>query len=186
MRWNLKLKSLAVLTLVLAVATALLYFRYPASLPVSAKSPEPWNGNAIAATYVGAQFREVDPANAVLLLSYDLENNTASDYHFADGPGMVVMSRLTSDGSLSSKEDVRLGYATFLPARQRARIELQIRRAFTWPPQWDPALQDKLKDAVNQALADTDEFVLFDQGDRSQIEFPRGWQEFQLASVIKR
>ncbi len=35
------------------------------------------------------------------------------------------MSRLASDGTLSSQEDVRLGYPTFLPAGQKARVALE-------------------------------------------------------------
>jgi hypothetical protein len=171
-------KTIVLLLVVLGIAATWL-----GSSPLrSRRSPE-WNSSGIRAKYVSAQLREVDPQHASLLLSYDLTNNTDQDYRLADGPSMVVMSRIKSDHSLSSQEDVRLGYATFLPARQRARVALEIRRPFVWPEDNDALLENKLKDFVNQRLDDTEDFVLFDQTDRYQIEFPSGWQEFKLAST---
>ena len=145
-----------------------------------------WNTSAMAASYVSAQLKEIDAENASLLLSYDVENKTDLDYRLSDISGTVVMSRLKSTSSLSSQEDIRLSYPTFLPARQRTRVELQVQHPFVWPAENDPAFQDKLKDFVNQRLADVDELVLFDQSDRFQIRFPGGWQELWLASVIER
>ena len=142
-----------------------------------------WDAGAITATYLSAQLREIDPSNAGLLLSYELQNNTDTDYRLADAPGVVVMSRLAPDDSLSSQEDVRLAYSTLLPARQRARVTLQLRRSFEWPAASDSALQDKLKEFINQRLEGVEAFVLFDQGERCQIEFPRAWRPFKLASA---
>jgi hypothetical protein len=36
---------------------------------------------------------------------------------------------------------------------------------------------------VNQRLVDAQSFVLFDQADRFQIEFPSAWQELKMASA---
>ena len=166
--------------LVVIAIMAYSYYRYGRPAP----SPS-WNGSAMTATYLGAQLREIDPANVDLALSYELQNNTDTDYRLADAPGYIFMSRLAADGSLSSQEEVRLGYSTFLPARQRSRVTLELRRRFDWPPANDPALQDKLKSFVNDRLSGVDEFVLFDQAERWQIEFPRGWQEFKLASITR-
>jgi len=147
------------------------------------RRPQPWNAGAITATYVGTQLLEIDPSNARLQLSYELQNNTDTDYRLADGPGVVVMSRMVNDGGLSSQDDVRLAFPTFLPARQRVRATLNLPRQFKWPAKGDAALQNKLKDFINQRLSGIDGFVLFDQGDRCQIEFPRGWQPLELASA---
>lgn len=168
---------IAIAAAILLAIGAVSYYEY------GYRRPQPWNPSGITATYLGAELHETDPQNASLLLSYELENNTGTDYRLADGPGVVVMSRLANDGSLSSQEGVQLSYSTFLPARQRARVALELRRSFNWPASNDPAAQDKLKDFINQRLTAVNEFVLFDQGDRLQIEFPRGWQEFKLASA---
>ena len=166
--------------LALVLTATILYFR------PSSKAQKPWNSTAITATYVGAQLRQLDSGNAALFLAYEVQNHTDSDYQLADGPTALVMSRLRTDGSLSSQQPVRLSYPTFLPARQRARVALEVPAAFNWPGENDPAFQDKLRDFVNQKLADVQAFVLFDQPDRFDIEFPGGWQELKLASALPR
>jgi hypothetical protein len=166
--------------LALVVTAIVLYFH-----PV-AKTQKPWNSTAITATYVGAQLRQLDSGNASLFLAYEVQNHTDSDYQLADGPTALVMSRLRADGSLTSQQPVRLSYPTFLPARQRARVALEVPAPFNWPGDNDPEFQDKLRDFVNQKLADVQAFVLFDQADRFDIEFPSGWQELKLASALPR
>ncbi len=165
----------------LALTALILYFH---SGPATA--PKPWNSSAITATYVGAQLRQVDSGNAALYLAYEVSNHTDSDYRLADGPAALVMSRLRADGSLSSQQQVRLSYPTFLPAQQRARVALEVPSPFGWPDDSDSAFQDKLRDFVNQKLVDVQAFVLFDQADRFEIEFPSGWQELKLASALPR
>ena len=151
-----------------------------------AASPKPWNSSAITANYVGAQLRELDSGSAALYVAYEVQNHTDSDYQLADGPGALVMTRLRADASLSSQQQVRLSYPTFLPAQQRARVALEIPAPFGWPADSDPAFQDKLRDFVNQKLVDAEAFVLFDQADRFEIEFPNGWQELKMASASPR
>ena len=165
---------------VLALAAVILYARS------SGTGPKPWNSSAITATYVGTQLRQLDSGNAALYLAYEVQNHTDSDYRLADGPQALVMTRLRADGSLSSQQQVKLSYPTFLPARQRARVALEILSPFGWPGENDSAFQDKLRDFVNQRLAEAQSFVLFDQSDRFQIEFPSGWQELKLASALPR
>lgn len=166
--------------LALMLTAVFLYFR------ATAKAQKPWNATAITATYVGAQLRQLDSGNAALFLAYEVQNHTDSDYQLADGPAALVMSRLRTDGSLSSQQPVRLSYPTFLPARQRARVALEVPAPLNWPAENDPAFQDKLRDFVNQKLTDVQAFVLFDQPDRFDIEFPGGWQELKLASALPR
>jgi hypothetical protein len=164
----------------LALAAVILYARS------SGTGAKPWNSSAITAAYVGTQLRQLDSGNAALYLAYEVQNHTDSDYRLADGPQALVMTRLRADSSLSSQQQVRLSYPTFLPARQRARVALEILTPFGWPADNDAAFQDKLRDFVNQRLADAQSFVLFDQADRFQIEFPSGWQELKLASALPR
>lgn len=164
----------------LVITAAILYLRRGGT------TTQPWNSSAITATYVGAQLRELDSGSAAVYLAYEVQNHTDSDYQLADGPRALVMSRLRTDGSLSSQEQVRLSYPTFLPARQRARVALQIPSSFSWPADSDPAFQDKLRDLVNQKLTEVQAFVLFDQADRFAIEFPSGWQELKIASALPR
>jgi hypothetical protein len=141
-----------------------------------------WNREAIQATYVASQLRQVDKARSTLVLSYDLENNSDVDYRVADGPGVLILSRLKSDGSLSQEQPIRLSYPVFLPAKQRARIAVEITQPLAWPVQDDPAYEDKLRDFVKQRLANVGAFVLFDESSHRQIELPGAWEELQEAA----
>jgi hypothetical protein len=151
----------------------------PANLPGS------WNHDAIKATYVGSQLRQIDKTLAGLFLSYDLENNTERDYRLADAPGVVIMRRLQSDHSLSQEELIRLSYPVFLPANQRVRIAIEISYPFAWPALGDPTLENKLKYFVKQRLAKVEEFVLFDEVNRCQVELPSAWQELERDAGVK-
>lgn len=144
----------------------------------------PWNSSAFEARYVDAQLREVDPQHASLVLTYEVQNNTDTDYHLANAPGFVLMSRLNSDHSLSSEQNVRLAYATFLPAKQKSRVALEIQQRFIWPAEDDPLLQQKLESFVRQKLGNVEAYVLFNQINRCEIEFPSGWRDLQLASEL--
>jgi hypothetical protein len=140
---------------------------------------ESWNPEKIEATYVGCQFREVDRMHSSLTVTYDLKNNSNLDYRLAEGPDLVVMTKLQSNGSLSQEEPARLGYPVFLPAGQRARLAVEITRNFAWPAENDPQYGDKLKDFVKQRLQGVGEFVVFDGAHHLQIELPGAWLEIQ-------
>jgi hypothetical protein len=139
----------------------------------------PWNGKAVKAKYVESRLRQLDKAFATLTLSYELENATDVDYRLAEGPGMVIARKLRSGGGLSQEEPIRLGYPAFLPARQSARITIEITQPFLWPREDDPAYEDKLRDFVKQRLANVEEFVLFDEASRCQLELPSAWEELR-------
>ena len=137
-----------------------------------------WNREGIKASYVAVQLRQVDKAHSSLILSYDLRNLTDLDYRLADGAGLVIMSRLKGDGSLSQEESIHLSYPVFLPARQRARLAIEISRAFPWPRE-DSHYEEKLKEFVKQRLGNVRGFVLFDEASHSQIDLPAAWPELQ-------
>jgi hypothetical protein len=138
-----------------------------------------WNREAIKATYLASQLKETDKGHCTLTLSYDLENDTDSDYRLDDGRDIVIQSRLKSDGSLSQQEPLRLSYPVFLPARQHARLAIEMTQPFAWPLEEDPAYVAKLREFVKQRLANVGEFVLFDQARRAEIRLPGAWQQIQ-------
>jgi len=146
--------------------------------PVEARTSTGWNREGIKATYVATQLREVDKAHSSLILSYDLSNQTDLDYRLTDGPGIVIMSRLKGDGSLSQEESIHLSYPVFLPARQRARLAIEISKAFAWPRE-DSHYEEKLKEFVKQRLGNVKGFVLFDESSHTQIDLPAAWPELQ-------
>jgi hypothetical protein len=141
------------------------------------KPENSWKTDAITATYVGVQLKQMDNGHAALVVSYDLQNSTNSDFRLADTPAMVIMTRLKSDGSLSQEESLRLSYPVFLPARQRVRVAIEGSHPFEWPAQRDPKLEEKLREFVTQRLRNIQDIVLFDQADRFQVELPAGWRQ---------
>jgi hypothetical protein len=137
-----------------------------------------WNSDGIKAVYMAAQLRQVDKTHAKLILSYDLQNLSDVDYRLTEGSGVVIMSRLKSDGSLSQEQPVRLSYPVFLPSNQRAHMAIEITRDFSWPRD-DSHHDEKLKEFVRQALAGVRGFVLFDENSHCQIDLPPAWPNLQ-------
>src|ERR1700729_2968608 len=183
------MKTLVIFSLVVACLLVLVVFvlpRTPPNEPVqtpAAVAPV-WNSSAIQSSFAGVQVKEVDATHAALIFSYDLDNNTDTDYRLAKGPATVVMTRLKSSGSVSSEEPVELSTSIFLPARNRTHISLEVARNFNWPTglpeaQIGPVNQDKFRALVSQEVANLSGFVLFDQATHFQIELPSGWQELQ-------
>lgn len=141
--------------------------------------PKPPTPEAVEATYVGSQIKAIDKAHSSLVLSYDVQSNSDSDYRLTDGPGVLILSRLKSDGSLSQEQHFRLSYPVFVPARQHAHLAIEIAQPFAWPSDDDPALLNKLRDFVRQRLANVEEFVVYDVSYHRQLELPSAWQQLQ-------
>src|SRR5437667_6857832 len=72
-----------------------------------------WSQKPISAGYIGSQLKQIDKTRSSLIISYELENNTDSDYHLAEGPGLVILSKLKTDGSFSQEEPIRLAFRCF-------------------------------------------------------------------------
>jgi hypothetical protein len=182
------MKSLLIFAVFVAILAVVILFGLP-RLPRQERvaqqpQPSPWNSAAIHSTFAGAQVQEADATHATLEFFYDLDNNTDTDYRFAKGAGTVVMTRLKSNGSLSSQEPVELNNSIFLPARNRTRIAVQVTRPFNWPAglaptQIGPVNQLKFRQLVADEVANFSGFVMFDTATHFQIELPGGWQELQ-------
>jgi len=175
----------SIFALCLLVLVVFVLPRTPVSEPQEKHAAAPvWNPTPIQSTFAGVQVKEVDSTHATLIFSYDLDNNTDTDYQLTKGSSTVVMTRLKSSGSVSSEEPIELDNSVFLPARNRARIAVQITRNFGWPAslpgaQIGPVNQEKFRAFVAQEVANLSGFVLFDQATHFQIELPGGWQELQ-------
>lgn len=144
--------------------------------------PRTWNQGTISAGYIGSQLREIDKTHSSLIISYDLENDTDSDYRLSEGPGLIILSKLKSDGSYSQEQPIRLAYPVFLPARQHARLAIEMTQAFNWPGEEDSGYLDKMRNFVKQRLENVGEFVLFDETNHWQLELPSGWEQLQDTS----
>jgi hypothetical protein len=167
-------------------AAALLAFTFsrnskPAAAP---KQPDGWNSTAIRGSFEGIQVKEVDPKHAALIFSYELENTTVTDYRFAANQKVSLIGRLKSEGSLKAEDSIRIDNSIFLPARNRARVTLELSYAFKWPTQMvpggvGPITQEKFRSFVAGKVISLQGFMLFDEAAHYQIELPGGWQELQ-------
>jgi hypothetical protein len=182
------LKTLVIFSILVACLLVLVVFvlpRTPKNEAVEKRVPTSvWNSSAIQSSFAGVQVKEIDATHAKLIFSYDLDNATDTDYQVATGPTTVVMTRLKSNGSVSSEQPVALDNSVFLPARNRTRIAVEIIRNFNWPAQLPgtqigPVNQEKFRSLVSQEVGNLSGFVLFDQATHFQIELPGGWQELQ-------
>jgi len=167
-------KKLGLIGLLFCVALMVLLAavaRPPRPAPTDAQA-NPWNSAAIAGTLENVRVQEVDPTHAALLLSYDLENRTNTDYRMASGPGLTIMSRIERDGALTSDREPIVAAAAFVPAKSRVRISLEMDHTFNWPWLKDPVAEGALRQFVADQVAGVGGFVLFDQAARYQIELP--------------
>jgi len=186
------MRKLLIFVLCLCVLALVLIEIFPRVLrqdpATKAAQTSVWNSVLVRGTLAGVQVHEVDPAHVQLVFYYDLDNNSDADYQLTKGPGTVVMTRLKSNGSLSSDETMELDHSVFLPARNRTRISLQSTQAFSWPSgmqagQMGSVNQDKFRSLLAQQVGNCSGFVLFDQAKHIQIELPGGWQELQTPAT---
>lgn len=148
-----------------------------------AKQTASWNSQAIEGTPAGIRVQEIDPKHAAVVFLYDLENKTDSDYHLAKGPNIVIMSRLKPGGTLSSDEQITLDSAAFVPARNRTRIAFEVSHPFNWPADRGASAERDFNQLVADDVADVAGFVLFDQANRYEIDFPAAWPEPQSSAA---
>jgi hypothetical protein len=179
------------LTFAFSIAAASVVFfvlRNPPKQESATKQPTEWNSNAIRGTFAGVQVKEIDPTNAQLIFSYDLENATDSEYRLSTGPEMALMEQLKSDGSLRSQDSIRIDNPVFLPAKSHGRVNLQVARPFNWPSQIatgqvGPFTQEKFRSFVGKEVTNVQEFILFDETSRYKIELPGGWRDSSAPST---
>jgi hypothetical protein len=149
----------------------------------SSRPPAAWNSNAIKATFAGIQVREIDSTNAEVIFFYDLENTTDFDYRIDNGPKTNFLSRLKSDGSLSSEEQPRLDHPAFLPARHRTHIGLELVRPFQWPAQNGAASDQQFREFVKRQTSNLEGFVLFDENTRYEVDLRGGWPDLEQSAM---
>jgi hypothetical protein len=147
-----------------------------------AKQAPPWNSQAIESIPAGIRVQEIDPTHATVVFLYDLDNKTDTDYHLAKGPNVVVMSRLKSGGTLSADEPITLDSAAFVPARNRTRIALEVSHPFNWPGQKTTYAERQFDQLVTGDVSAATGFVLFDQTNRYEIDFPAAWPAIHASS----
>jgi len=141
------------------------------------KLPSPWNKRAITATfdYVTTQ----GEANHIVFI-YTLQNETNQDYRLQSNVGVEMAARLSREKSISAirGEDHTIEFPVFVPSGQRSRFSMEI----SYPYNEKSAAgedefkhRDDVKAFVKSSYANLDGFVLYDDNNRYEIDFPKGW-----------
>jgi hypothetical protein len=171
----------------LAVAGALILggFVWYSSRP---SKPQPWNKAAIKVT-----FERLGVISNTFAFYYTLENLTDHDYSLAETQGLKLMEmdekgdlvifgfRDSANGEISNIADtVTYDLPVFLPANQRLHnYAIRIKIVFSdeqkrKPSESDESFSKRLAAGIDQ-LGFSGRWVLFDEKNRIQIDFPRGW-----------
>ena len=166
------------------------------------KPPKPWNTKAIEAHYVNTQFFEGEKKTTLRAgLVFDLKNNTGADYTLEEHPSdtVVVMQRMKFSNTLVSgmgltwspergpgtqqldgqgnRNTLPKGFFAnapiFIPSGQAVRVyfwsEYDILETVAALPKGETIYPTTV---LQNALKDTDSFVLLDKLHRYQIELP--------------
>lgn len=144
------------------------------------KLPKPWNTTAIKATF--DRVRVVGQNNDIAFF-YVLENMTNSDYRVENASDTYLIARLKQQKSLSEFEGnfQKLHFPIFIPARQRVWVPIELSYPYQEKLASDASGKErhkwrqKLREFVKSQMGNLNGFVLFDNKNRYQINFPRPW-----------
>ncbi|MHB8483201.1 MAG: hypothetical protein ACYDBV_10810 [Nitrospiria bacterium] len=143
------------------------------------KPPKSWNTEAIVATYDSVGTEREDNA---IYFSYILENNTNLDYRISDKSSVELMATLKEQKSLIDlKGDWSFEVPVFIPAKQRLKFGIKSHGAYEKKLARDATEEERkkfkseLKKYLNEKAPNLNGFVLFDDANKYEIDFPKGW-----------
>jgi hypothetical protein len=152
-------------------------FLWYESHPKPPESAKPWNSKAVTAEF---DFLDIVGDESNIAFYYTLQNNTETDYQLPEDP--QVMARLKDEKSLTAAKDmIKKVDSVFIPQKQRARYVIIFNGSYPEKKKADyvneekAAFRNRLKQYLNKHADDLDGFVVFDNANRYEIDFPKGW-----------
>jgi|SRR3972149_8276638 len=145
------------------------------------KPPKPWNKEAITATYDSV---DTEGEKNYFVFYYTLQNNTDFDYKFSDLTNILFMAKLKKQKSLSGQKNnefLQPDFPILIPAKQRIRFALHLSFPYDKSLKKDASKDEsekykkELEAYANKEFSNMEGFVLFDEINRYQIEFQKGW-----------
>ena len=150
------------------------------------RPPKLWNTTAITATFDRI---DTEGQNNTLLFAYTLENNTLFDYKVTGQSSVIMTAKLNRQRSLSLDRNdhfITVDYPIFIPSGQRTQFLIHLGYPYRYEgirerPIANASSEErkKYREAVaafvNEQMGNVDGFVLFDEINRYQITFPKGW-----------
>jgi hypothetical protein len=151
------------------------------------KHPAPWNANAIRATYDGVRtgptLDDKGGTKQELWFYYVVTNTTDLDYKFDQADQLTLMGKLETERSLLNADYLTIDRPVFIPSKQSVRLKVHMPSndfKEAEPDYHSPEhkqYHDKLLQHINSNFDDLDGFVLYDNTNRYQINFPGGWKK---------
>ena len=143
------------------------------------KPPRPWDTAAITAEF---DVVDTEGENDQIVFRYTLQNNTDFDYSPLD-TSLKLMGQLERQKSLSnSPEGFPKIDSVYIPARQRVRYSIHTIYPYDKEKLKADASTDertawrkKLGIFIKEDMGNLNGFVIFDDTDRYQINFKKGW-----------
>ncbi len=157
-----------------ALAVIAVFLAWYSSRPTP---PRPWNTRAITATY---EFVTTTKDKDQLAFVYTIQNNTKEDYRLSEVSSVDLFHKLESEQSIYRMAEDRpsIHFPVFVPAGGRTTVSINSHLSYSAPrPASDDLneLKKTLREYVKEKHQNLGGFVLFDQINRYQIDFPKGW-----------
>jgi hypothetical protein len=140
---------------------------------------KPWNTSSVVATYDDIS---TEGSDNTFVFYYVLENKTAQDYRLEKGSSTALMAQLERQKSLTTDQDyLTIDLPLFIPAGQRQRVGVHLRYSFDEAlpekasDEQRKAYKEKLQKYMNDEMSNLNGFSLFDEKNRYEVRFPKGW-----------
>jgi hypothetical protein len=143
---------------------------------VKRSRPAMWDTKAVSVVWSEADnvaaIKNHEFTHVGFSLHYALQNSTDQDMTIPENA--TIMKRLTNGGVLVTDSSVKPSAPTFLPARQRAQLSLNMQWGCGVSDMEGKELEKEFPEpCFDRAFADSDGFVLFDYQNHLQIPLPK-------------
>lgn len=145
------------------------------------KPPKPWNTSAIVSTF---DYIDTEGNDNTIVFYYTIQNNTDYDYELSKTAQSILLAKLEKQNSLSgTRDDEFLKYdkSVYVPAKQRLRFAIHLRYPTSFKLKHGASEEEKgefrrtLSKYLKDEASNLNGFVLFDEENRYQIDFAKGW-----------
>jgi hypothetical protein len=134
--------------------------------------PKPWDSKSITATFITA--KSYGGADSYFEFEYGLKNNTDGDYRLPEK--LTVMSKNGSD-TLQEVAAPWTPVNVFVPSHQTIDYKLTISYKSLFGDRTPDPDRAKEIDFLNQQMQNSKGYVIFDEVNRYEIDFPSGFSK---------
>ena len=142
------------------------------------KIPKPWNNSAIVATFSELTVNTGD--RIITNFRYVLENKTPYDYCLPNDNEAAFIQIPVTKG-LTKDHEITWDKGTCVPTGQKVAVYFRLNYNYSEYsfPKSDINNLEKFSKFMSRRLSEIDGFVILDNQNRYQINFPKGWEDKQ-------